>query len=150
MVIIDGHNALFRLYPDLDDKFLACVADMTERTARIADKLGGKMILVFDGSGGIHEHGARQARGRHLEIIHSGTTLSADEWIRGWLSQHGKTVLTIVSDDKRMIDSVRRKNLASASPRKWYAQHERPANPDTAAKKEFGSVDYWLEEFGES
>ena len=149
MVIIDGHNALFRLYPDPDENFLACIADMTERTALIADRLGKKIILVYDGTGGLHEHGAKTVRGRHLEVIHSGSALSADEWIRGWMSQHARTPVTIVSDDKRMLESVRRKNLSVAAPKKWYAENEKPEAPGTD-KKEFGSVDYWLEEFGES
>ena len=148
MVIIDGHNALFRLYPDVDADFLRAVRELTERALVLAEKSARKNILVFDGSGGLHELGGRQKRGACLEIVYSGIHWSADEWISSWMLQHPDQAVTIVSDDKKMVAAVRRKNMKSLTPARWFLREEK--TPPPAGKREFGSVDYWLEEFGEA
>lgn len=149
MILIDGHNCLFKLYPDVDSNFHKTLESFIYRVREVSDNLKKKIILVLDGTGGRSIYGSKTQEGAYLEVIYSGHDLSADDWIENWIDRNKGVQIELITADKKLVDRVKRKSLKSQSPQVWFKQQEDVSNGGKR-KVEFGDLDYWLKEFGES
>lgn len=146
MILIDGHNLLFRNSEAQEDDVVRMQDEMIVRLRAVSERLGKSMILVFDGTGGGSEYGREAPAGKSLRVVFSGKHMSADDWISAWLVENKGGNHTLVSDDKGLAQRVKRKGLAFAGARGWMDSIS-PKEDPSSEKKEFGSMEYWLKEF---
>lgn len=149
MILIDGHNAIFRTNPYPDEDIPKAAHLLTGRIQSILARIRKKAILVFDGTGGISTFGSKKKLDPQLTIVYSGENFSADQWIINWVESHPGETVILVSDDQKLQQVVKRGNLSGCKVKEWFSQHEKKTTQQNEnRKKHFGSVDHWLKEFG--
>lgn len=154
MTLIDGHNLLFAFYDPAEHEFLKVQQQLEHEVTRwTSGKSARKYLLIFDGTGGRHEHGHEQQLTPSLRRIFSGS-ISADDWIVNWLAAHSGDNVELVTGDKRLYERVRSPQIHWIVPHQWKATMTKkvtrpgPGRSSGSPKKQFGSTSYWMEEFG--
>jgi len=154
MNLVDGHNLYFALDRVDEENF--------ERgLERLVDDLRlkcrrGKTLLILDGSGGADPRGSERSLNEHLRLVYSGQ-ISADSWIENWLSRQGRSGILLVTGDIKLFRKVSGRGLKREDPVKWYRtlkKREASSSPSSSSHpsdkpSSVGSVDDWLEYFGE-
>lgn len=130
-----------------------------QKLTNLADRRaagGERMVLVFDGTGGGHDGGGAVTLQGGLRVYWSGIRESADDVIERICSDRGEQV-QVVSEDKALLKRVRRPGLKAVSCAKWLgknkatvsAKREIKSRGASGGKREFGTVDEWLDYFSD-
>ncbi len=150
MILMDGHNALHRLYDLTKENFLASQGDLISRIRVVAEARKKDVCVVFDGSGGGSSFGRSVNEGPRLRVVHSGSDRSADDWIIAKITANSKEDHVLISDDLELFRNIHQFKVTRNSPAQWLNDQEKQSRSrqvKRGGKTEFGSTAYWLKEF---
>lgn len=144
MTVVDGHN-LYHALDRVDEAHFE--AGLDRLLAEIREGLNrGRVLLVFDGTGGLYPRGHEARLNEHLTRVYSGS-ISADDWILGWAQRMKLPSFELVSNDLKLFKQLKPYGAKRLDPQRWFRTLKSPSPRRT--KGEFGTVDEWLDYFGE-
>ncbi len=145
MILIDGHNLLFKrcdtFKPNIE-------TEIEHQTSLLLNHLANKKsIIVYDGNGGKNGYGFEKKINKTTKVVYSGKFQKADDWIVAWISKNPSEMVTLVTDDLGLRKRAKAKRVKFENCLSWFDS----TNPKTKITKrnkgEFGSVDYWEDYF---
>ena len=147
MILIDGHNLLFKRR----DEFKPNIeTEIEQQTLKLITRLANKKsIIVYDGTGGRSEYGYEKNISKTTKVVYSGKFQQADDWIVNWIAANPSEMTILVSDDLGLRKRISVKRVKFEDCMSWYDACNPKTNVSKRNKGEFGSVDFWEDYFDE-
>jgi hypothetical protein len=147
LVIIDGHNLLFKRCDTFNPSIEAEIEKQTNKLLSILkDK---KSIIVYDGSGGLNEYGYKKIIQNNITLVYSGSFQKADDWIVDWIKNNSGESVILISDDLKLRKRINVKRVKFEDCIKWFRRNSKSSQILRSTKNEFGSTEYWNDYFDE-